>query len=60
MKYMLLFIMLCTFQTDLFGYIDPGTGSYVMQLLIAGLVGGIYAIKTYWKTIVSYVKIKKK
>ncbi|MBI4243883.1 MAG: hypothetical protein HY606_07315 [Planctomycetes bacterium] len=34
-----------------FCYIDPGTGSYIFQLLIAGVVGTLYAIKLYWKKI---------
>ena len=29
-------------------YIDPGTGSYVIQLIIAALVGVGFAIKIYW------------
>jgi hypothetical protein len=29
-------------------YIDPGTGSLIFQILIAGGVGLIYLIKTQW------------
>jgi hypothetical protein len=29
-------------------YLDPGTGSYIIQLLIAGLMGGLFLLKTYW------------
>ena len=29
-------------------YIDPGSGSYFMQLLIAGLLAGLYSLKIYW------------
>ncbi len=32
-------------------YIDPGTGSYVLQLIIAGLLGAAFAVKIYWKRI---------
>jgi hypothetical protein len=32
-------------------YIDPGTGSYVIQLLIAALAGIAVAIKIYWSKI---------
>jgi hypothetical protein len=31
-----------------FAYIDPGTGSYVLQLAIAGALGASVAIKHYW------------
>ncbi len=33
-------------------YIDPGTGSYVLQLIIAALVGASFTIKIFWKKIV--------
>jgi hypothetical protein len=33
-------------------YIDPGTGSYVLQLIIAALVGVSFSIKIFWKKIV--------
>ena len=29
-------------------YIDPGSGSYFLQLLIAGLLAGLYSLKIYW------------
>lgn len=32
-------------------YIDPGSGSYVIQVLIAGLVTAGAAIKIFWRNI---------
>ena len=29
-------------------YLDPGTGSYFVQILIAGLAGGAYLIVAFW------------
>ena len=29
-------------------YLDPGSGSYIFQLLIAALVGVGFVIKLYW------------
>ena len=37
-------------------YLDPGTGSFIFQILIAGLVGGLYMIKTFWKNILGFFK----
>lgn len=34
---------------DAFAYLDPGTGSILLQGLIAGLAGGLMAIRLYWK-----------
>jgi len=39
-----------------YGYLDPGTGSYIMQLLIGGLLGGLFAIGIFWKRVLAFVK----
>lgn len=36
-------------------YLDPGTGSYIVQLIIGVSVGASYFVATYWKKIVSFV-----
>jgi hypothetical protein len=36
-----------------FAYIDPGTGSYVLQMAIAGALGASYAVKHYWERLKS-------
>ena len=37
-------------------YLDPGTGSYMLQMLLALLVGGAFALKIFWKRIVAFFK----
>lgn len=34
-----------------FGYIDPGTGSQIVQVLIAIIVAIPFLLKTFWKKI---------
>ena len=29
-------------------YVDPGSGSYILQLVIASLLGALFAIKLSW------------
>lgn len=36
-------------------YIDPGTGSYLFQMLIAGLLGSAFAIKMAWRNVKTYI-----
>lgn len=31
-----------------FAYLDPGTGSYLLQLGLASVLGVSYAVKHYW------------
>ncbi len=33
---------------SLVAYLDPGMGSYAVQLLLAGLFGGMFALKQSW------------
>lgn len=40
----------------LLGYIDPGTGSFLLQLLIGGLLGGLATLKLSWSRLRSYVR----
>ena len=35
-------------------YLDPGTGSYLFQILIAALVGGLFAVKLFWGRIKAF------
>jgi uncharacterized membrane protein len=36
-------------------YVDPGTGSYVFQLLIGALLGATVAVKIFWKRIWGFI-----
>lgn len=39
-----------------YAYLDPGTGSYIFQVLIAFMLGGIFAIKLFWRQILLFFK----
>lgn len=32
-------------------YLDPGSGSFILQLLVAGILGGLVAIRMSWSKI---------
>jgi hypothetical protein len=40
-------------------YLDPGTGSFMIQMLLAGLVGIAVAIRIFWKKIMAFIKKPK-
>lgn len=50
------FLGACFFAVPAYGYIDLGTGSYVLQFLAAGALGILFSIKVFWKKIVLFVK----
>lgn len=35
-------------------YIDPGSGSFIFQVVIGGLLAGGLAVKAFWRRIVSF------
>ena len=41
-------------------YLDPGTGSFIFQMIIASFIGGLYTIKTYWRNNIKFFKKNKK
>jgi hypothetical protein len=43
-----------------YSYIDLGSGSYIIQLLIAGFVGFSLSIRIFWKKIKSRLSKKTK
>lgn len=34
-----------------YAYLDMGTGSYILQIILGSIVGGIFWIKLYWQKI---------
>ena len=44
----LVLLLLLASPPDALAYIDPGTGSYLFQLLLAGGLAGLYTVRKYW------------
>ena len=56
-----LLVLSVFFYGDLFSYIDPGTGSFLIQLLIAFFAGSLFFAKSFYKNAKNFIseKIKK-
>jgi hypothetical protein len=37
-------------------YIDPGTASYVFQVIAGAVLGGVFLLRTYWSRVVTTVR----
>jgi hypothetical protein len=48
-------ILYLAFPPSAHAYLDPGTGSFIFQLLIAGLAGVAFLVKVYWNKIMRFV-----
>lgn len=42
-----------------YAYLDPGTGSMILQGVLAAVLGSLFFIKSYWHRAVLYFKSKK-
>jgi hypothetical protein len=54
------FISLFVIVSSAHAYLDPGTGSIILQGLIATLAAGAVFIKLYWYKLLNLLGIKKK
>lgn len=46
-------------STQAHAYLDPGSGSLIIQALIAGLLGLLVALRVFRDTILSFLGIKR-
>lgn len=42
-----------------YAYLDPGTGAFAVQGLIAGIAGGLIAVRAYGKRIMGFFRRSK-
>jgi len=49
-------LLLVLFEGPAEAYIDPGSASYLFQLLAGALLGGLFLLRTYWNRVVTTVR----
>lgn len=55
MFFIFLFGIVGILAKNAYAYIDPGTGSYLLQILIASVVSGLFVIKIWWAKIKDFI-----
>jgi len=59
--YILLYIFISIlFPVQAMAYVDPGSGSMILQIILGGIAGLLLIIKFYWDRFLKMVKIRKK
>lgn len=43
------------FPPSSYAYLDPSSGSYILQIIVVGLVAISVTIKTWWRTIKAFL-----
>ena len=46
-------------MTALFAYLDPGSGSMMLQVIAGGLAAAAVTMKVYWRRMLVFLKIRK-
>ena len=49
MAYLTALVLLIVFTRPAHAYIDPGSGSYMLQISLALLLAAVYTLKAYWQ-----------
>ncbi len=58
MRIVFVILVLLVTVVPVFAYIDPGTGSMFMQVIIGGVLGVFFLLKLRWKQIISFFNRK--
>lgn len=57
---MTLVLLLAIVATPAYAYLDPTSGSMILQLLLGGVAGLIVALKLFWHKITGFFSPKKR
>ena len=58
MKSLFFLILILILIKPAHAYIDPGTGSLILQLLVTGTLTLVFFIKLKWKQLVLFIKTR--
>jgi hypothetical protein len=56
---MILHICIVSYSTILetgTAYLDPGSGSFILQLILASIMGALFMLGVYWKKVKQFLK----
>lgn len=57
--FFLVLLYTVAFAKHALAYLDPGSGSMMLQLLLGGIAGVVVILKLYWKSFVSLFQREK-
>ena len=52
-------IKILSLPLSILAYIDPGTGSIILQALVATVVGAAIAVKLFWHRLLKFFGLRK-
>ena len=55
---LILILSLATLSRPAYAYLDPGTGSIILQMLLGGVAGALVVGRLYWQRVKELLGIK--
>ena len=55
-----LFMLVSEPSGELHAYLDPGSGSMVVQIVLGTIVGGLALVRLYWQRLMTFVSRRRK
>ena len=55
---LLLAVLLIAFERPTYAYLDPGSGSMFLQVLLGGVAGIAVIVKLYWRRLLTFFGIR--
>jgi hypothetical protein len=49
-------LLLLAYPSDAWAYVDPGVGSYVFQVAIAGMLAGLYTLRRFSSAVTTFIR----
>lgn len=37
-------------------YLDPGSGSFILQIILAALLGSLFVFKSFWQKVINFFR----
>ena len=51
-------LIVAAVQKPVHAYLDPGSGSMFMQLVLGGVAGFVVIVKLYWRQLLEFLRIR--
>ena len=43
-------------QKSVYAYLDPGSGSFILQIILASLLGALIVLRSFWTKIINTLR----
>ena len=59
LRYLLILLVAAPSALPAYGYLDPTSGSLILQLVVGGVAGAAVLIRLYWHKLLAALRLKR-